>query len=79
MSGGVDSSVAASMLKDTGYDVVGIGLQLVDPSEGPEGPKSCCGICEMEDAFVEFHSPQKPTAPGQSVVLYDGDMVVGEA
>jgi tRNA-specific 2-thiouridylase len=50
MSGGVDSSVAAAVMKHTGYDVVGIGLQLVDPSEALGGPKSCCGIGAMEDA-----------------------------
>lgn len=50
MSGGVDSSVATSILKDTGCDVVGVGLQLVDPSDGGKGTKSCCGIGEMEDA-----------------------------
>ena len=30
MSGGVDSSVAASLIKELGYDVVGITLQLFD-------------------------------------------------
>ncbi len=30
MSGGVDSSVTAALLKDEGYDVVGITLQLYD-------------------------------------------------
>lgn len=50
MSGGVDSSVAAAVLKDTGFEVVGIGLQLVDPSESVTGRKSCCGIGEMADA-----------------------------
>ena len=50
MSGGVDSSVAAAVLQGTGYDVVGIGLQLVDPSKAAGGPRSCCGIGPMEDA-----------------------------
>lgn len=50
MSGGVDSSVAAALLKQRGYDVVGIGLYLFD--EGREGPcpRSCCGRGGMEDA-----------------------------
>ena len=50
MSGGVDSSVAASMLKEEGCDVVGIGLQLVDPSRATGGPRPCCGMGAMEDA-----------------------------
>ncbi|MCG2794677.1 MAG: tRNA 2-thiouridine(34) synthase MnmA [Actinomycetia bacterium] len=42
--------MAAAVLKDTGFEVVGIGLQLVDPSEAITGPKSCCGIGAMDDA-----------------------------
>jgi len=42
--------VAAALLKDAGYDVVGIGLQLVYPSEAVGGSRSCCGIGAMEDA-----------------------------
>ena len=42
--------MAAAVLKDTGFEVVGIGLQLVDPLEAVRGPRSCCGIGEMEDA-----------------------------
>ena len=34
MSGGVDSSVVAAMLKDEGYDVVGVTLQLYDHEIG---------------------------------------------
>ena len=37
MSGGVDSSVVAAILKEEGYDVVGITLQLYDAGEGAPG------------------------------------------
>lgn len=50
MSGGVDSSVTAAILKGQGHEVVGIGLQLVDEAEASGASRSCCGIEEMEDA-----------------------------
>lgn len=49
MSGGVDSSTAASMLVDKGYDVVGINLKLMD-SQGDQESKSCCSLDDVEDA-----------------------------
>ena len=50
MSGGVDSSVAAAILKDQGYDVVGITLQLYDAGTGPRRAGACCAGQDIHDA-----------------------------
>jgi tRNA (5-methylaminomethyl-2-thiouridylate)-methyltransferase len=49
MSGGVDSSVAAVMLKKQGYDVTGITLKLYNNSN-ISNSKSCCAGIDIEDA-----------------------------
>jgi tRNA-specific 2-thiouridylase len=49
MSGGVDSSVAAVMLKKQGYDVTGITLKLYNNSNVSKS-KSCCAGTDIEDA-----------------------------
>jgi len=50
MSGGVDSSVAAAMLKRDGYDVVGVTLQLYDHGAAIEKAGACCAGQDIHDA-----------------------------
>ncbi|MDC1296594.1 tRNA 2-thiouridine(34) synthase MnmA [Alphaproteobacteria bacterium] len=49
MSGGVDSSVVAVMLKEEGYDVVGVTMNLYSQSK-VKNSKSCCAGADIEDA-----------------------------
>jgi tRNA-specific 2-thiouridylase len=50
MSGGVDSSVVAGLLKAEGYDVVGMTLQLYDHGEATHRKGACCAGQDIQDA-----------------------------
>jgi len=50
MSGGVDSSVAAALLKRRGYDVVGVTLQLYDHGAATARKGACCAGQDIHDA-----------------------------
>src|SRR5919204_4226308 len=50
MSGGVDSSVTAALLKAEGYDVVGVTLQLYDHGAAMHRKGACCAGRDIHDA-----------------------------
>ena len=50
MSGGVDSSVVAALMKDEGYDVTGITLKLYDDAKTSKEGRQCCAGQDILDA-----------------------------
>lgn len=56
MSGGVDSTVAASMMRDAGHDVLGVTLRTwdceLDPSPARARGRTCCGRADAADAVA---------------------------
>jgi tRNA-specific 2-thiouridylase len=50
MSGGVDSSVAAMLLHDAGYEAIGLTMQLYDQRGGTVTFGSCCTLDDLHDA-----------------------------
>ncbi len=51
MSGGVDSSLAAKLTKDAGFECIGCTMKLYDNDDiGPDKGHTCCSLDDVEDA-----------------------------
>jgi tRNA-specific 2-thiouridylase len=50
MSGGVDSSVAAALMRDEGHDVIGITMKMWKGPNGEAPTAGCCTVSDAEDA-----------------------------
>lgn len=61
MSGGVDSSVAAFLMKKSGYDCIGATMKLYDNDDiGIERDKTCCSLDDIDDARNVAHKLGMP-------------------
>jgi tRNA-specific 2-thiouridylase len=67
MSGGVDSSVAAALLREQGHEIVGISMQLHDQTEGEEPRFGRC--CALDDLFDARRVAQRLGIPHYTVNL----------
>ena len=64
MSGGVDSSVAALLMKEAGYDCAGATMRLYRPAAfQAESPRSCCSDQDEDDAAFVCHQLGIPHEP----------------
>jgi tRNA-specific 2-thiouridylase len=55
MSGGVDSSMAASLLQEQGYEVIGVSMKLLPSDMAEEKGISCCSLADISDARRVAH------------------------
>ena len=57
MSGGVDSSLAAALLRERGHEAIGATIKTFCYGEIPGSSKTCCGLEGIADARTVAHDP----------------------
>ena len=67
MSGGVDSSVAAALMQERGYDCIGITMKLYDSETGQACRSRTC--CTLEDVWRPMKMAEPPTPVSVAIVL----------
>ncbi len=76
MSGGVDSSVTAYLLKEQGYEVIGVTLKHLGDEES-EDPniKTCCSLDDISDARMACHRLDIPHYVVKAIEEFDREVV----
>jgi len=76
MSGGVDSSVAALLLKKQGYEVIGVTLKhLGDETSENTNVKTCCSLDDIFDARTACHKIDIPHYVVNAVEEFDREVI----
>ena len=63
MSGGVDSAVTALLLRERGYNVVGMNMRVYTPAEDDDYINPCCSIESLENARATCQRMDVPFYP----------------
>jgi tRNA-specific 2-thiouridylase len=75
MSGGVDSAVAALLLRERGYRVVGVNMRLYNPPDEQGHHNPCCSIDAMEDARATCRSIEIPFYAMNMAKEFDAEVI----
>ena len=68
MSGGVDSSAAAVLMRDAGWDCLGVTMKLYQNEEiGLTRAHTCCSLDDVEDARAPAGAGENPLPPDRAV------------
>jgi tRNA-specific 2-thiouridylase len=74
MSGGVDSSAAAALLREQGHEVIGIALRL-SRSDRPSAPGRCCSPDDLDDARAVADVLDIPFYVFEASELFDAQVI----